>query len=184
MEPLTFVIFGITSNLSQIYLLQALYDLAEKDLLPDKLNIVGIARSQMSQDELESYFDKVLHMENRHHKHPIKLEVFKFLCSKLSYLPGDLDNPSFYLTLKKHLQKLDAKNIVYYLATYPNLYKDIFENLYKLKLNHEDRSWVRLLIEKPIGNDLKSAQELDELLLKYFKESQIYRLDHYLGKET
>lgn len=179
MSALSLIIFGITGNLAQIKLIPALYDMAEKNLLPEKASIVGIARREMSQDEFKNYFHHVLHLENKHHQHEIKEDVFKFLCTKLHYLSGQLEDRALYKKLKEF-----KGNKIYYLATYPELYQTIFANLKNQNLNKQKEGWVRLMIEKPIGNDLKSARELNQLLLKYFSEDQIYRLDHYLGKET
>lgn len=184
MEKLTLVIFGITSNLSQIKLLPALYDLEEKNLLPDLMNIIGVARSPKSRSEVEELIASTLNKENRHHQHEIKQEIAARLCSRIAYLNGELSDPSFYQELKLKLQESHSKNIIYYLATYPNLYSNIFKNLSDLNLNQEKDGWVRLMIEKPIGNNLESARALNRLLCTHFKEEQIYRLDHYLGKET
>lgn len=188
-DSFALVIFGITSNLSQIKLIPALYDIAEKGLLPENTSIIGIARSSKSPEEFREYFRKVLNQENRHHKHDIKEEVLEKLYKNLHYLDGHLDDPAFYKKLSQFMKSLDNKgfecdNRIYYLATYPDLYAQVFENLQKEGLNKQEEGWVRLMIEKPIGNDLKSAKELNQLLLKYFEEGQIYRLDHYLGKET
>lgn len=187
MPALNLVIFGVTSNLSQIKLIPALYDLEEANLLPKQMHIVGVARKPLTKKQLVEFFDQVLHSENRHHQHEIKSEVFARLTSKISYLPGHLEDVEFFHSLKDYLQALNTTkdyNTIFYLATYPNLYKQAFENLQKVGLNQEAHGFVRLMIEKPIGNDLNSAKQLNELLLNYFKEEQIYRLDHYLGKET
>ncbi|MBI2040391.1 glucose-6-phosphate dehydrogenase [Candidatus Microgenomates bacterium] len=189
MDSFALIIFGITGNLAQIKLIPVLYDMAEKNLLPEGMSIIGVARGDMSKIEFQKYFHEVLQMENIHHKHPIKEEVFEKLCQKLHYVNGNIDDPNLYLKLKeymKHLTKkgLSCNNRIYYLATYPDLYHHIFENLQKNSMNKSDKGWVRIMIEKPIGHDLKSARELNNLLLNYFTEDQIYRLDHYLGKET
>ncbi len=177
-------IFGITSNLAQIKLIPALYDMAEKNLLPENLVILGNARSLMKREEFHSFIEKALHLPNIHHQHPINPSVVKLLLSKLHYLPGNLDNPAFYQKLESLLKDFHSTQKVFYLATYPDLYHYIFENLQRVGLNKQDKGFVRLMIEKPIGNDLKSARKLNQLLLTYFTEDQIYRLDHYLGKET
>lgn len=178
-KSLSLVIFGITGNLAQIKLIPVLYDMAEKDLLPENMSIIGIARKPMTDKEFQDYFHHVLHLANIHHQHEIKEDVFKKLCKKLRYISGNADDPELYNKLSSH-----HGNCIYYLATYPGLYKAIFDNLQKFGLNKQDGGWARLMIEKPIGHDLKSARELNHLLLKYFTEDQIYRLDHYLGKET
>ena len=178
------IIFGITGNLAQIKLIPALYDMAEKGLLPEKMTIVGIARKVMNSADFKKYISEVLHMQNVHHQHGIKESVLNVLLSKFHYIDGHLDDSNFYKILNDFLNKKGSANRIYYLATYPELYSHVFENLQKLGLSKQDKGWIRLMIEKPIGNDLKSAQNLNRLLLNYFSEDQIYRLDHYLGKET
>lgn len=183
------VIFGITGNLAQIKLIPVLYDMAEKDLLPENMSIIGIARKPQTPVEFKKYITDVLNMENIHHRHGIKSEALQNLLEKMYFLNGDLDDPKFYLELKEFLNKLGGQgkkcdNRIYYLATYPQLYHHVFENLQRNEMNDQKNGWVRLMIEKPIGSDLKSAQDLNHLLLNYFTEDQIFRLDHYLGKET
>lgn len=189
MDSFALIIFGITGNLAQIKLIPALYDMAAKDLLPKGMVVLGIARKQMTKVEFQKYIYSVLHLENVHHKHPIKEEIFKKLCQRIYYLNGRVDDENFYPDLKQYLTRLAKKGFkvkgrIYYLATYPALYRHIFEGLRKNNLNKQNNGWVRLMIEKPIGHDLKSAKTLNSLLLKYFTEDQIYRLDHYLGKEA
>lgn len=189
MDSFALIIFGITGNLAQIKLIPVLYDMAEKNLLPEGMSIVGIGRRKMAKIEFQKYFYETLHLDNIHHQHPIRQDVFKKLCQRLHYVSGEVDKPNFYSYLKDFLNDLTKKgfrcnNRIYYLATYPNLYKDIFEGLKDNGLNRQNGGWVRLMIEKPIGHNLKSARALNRLLLKYFMEDQIYRLDHYLGKET
>lgn len=181
MESFALTIFGITSNLAQIKLIPALYDMEEKGVLPESMAIIGIARKEMSDEEFKNYIHSVLHLENVHHQHEVKEEVFQKLYQRFKYLSGQIQDQSLYEKLAK---LLNHKNRIFYLATYPELYAQVFENLQKNKLNIQNSGWVRLMIEKPIGHDLKSAQELNKLLLEYFTEDQIYRLDHYLGKET
>ena len=181
MDSFAIIIFGITGNLAQKYLIPTLYDMEEKDLLPKGVTIVGIARRKMSDTNLKEYIHQVLHQENIHHKHKIKMDIFKKLCARINYISGEIEDQNLYAKLKEYLKH---DNRIYYLATYPDLYHYIFENLQKHKLNIQNSGWVRLMIEKPIGHDLSSAKALNELLLKYFEENQIFRIDHYLGKET
>ena len=178
------VFFGITSNLAQKYFIPALYDMVDKGVLPENLVILGNARTPMNKEEFSTYIHKVLHLPNVHHQHDIKEEVFKKLIKRFHYLAGHLDDSGFYPSLDKTLAGFGSSDKIFYLATYPDLYHYIFENLQKVGLNKQSKGFVRLMIEKPIGHDLKSAQELNQLLAKYFTEDQIYRLDHYLGKET
>lgn len=181
MEPFALVIFGITSNLAQIKLIPALYDMEEKGLLPEGMSIVGIARKELSEEELKNYIYTVLNQENIHHQHEIKEEIFRKLVEKFKYISGEITDRKLYEKLKS---LLNHKNRIFYLATYPDLYRHVFENLQKNQLNRQTDGWIRIMIEKPIGHDLESARTLNRLLLKYFSEDQIYRLDHYLGKET
>ncbi len=184
MDKLALIIFGITSNLAQIKLLPALYDMEAAGMLSDNFTVIGSARRKLSDEEFKNFLNLAIHSENRHHDHPIDKQVFERLCKKIHYLSGDLDEPEFYTKLKSTLEKLNKSNHIFYLATYPDLYKMIFDSLKSFGLTDQSKGFVRLMIEKPIGNDLKSAKELNKLLLGYFKEDQIYRLDHYLGKDT
>ena len=189
MDSFALVIFGITSNLAQIKLIPALYDMAQKGELPEKMSIIGTARRPLTAEQFNQYIHEVLHTQNIHHQHDIKEAVFAKLIERMHYLEGSLDDANFYIKLKESLSKLtnlgkECNNRIYYLATYPDLYHYVFENLKNLGMNKQNGGWVRLMIEKPIGNDLRSAKALNALLLKYFTEDQIYRLDHYLGKET
>jgi glucose-6-phosphate 1-dehydrogenase len=108
--------------------------------------------------------------------------------AKISYLPGDFKQKNqsvkLFNQLKNTLVDQGSDNLLFYLATYPNLYEVIFQALNQNGLNSKQNGWVRLIIEKPIGTDLTSAKKLNQLLHRYFKEEQIFRLDHYLGKET
>lgn len=189
MDSFALIIFGITSNLAQIKLIPALYDMTESGVLPEDFQIIGTARSPMSHGDYLKYWNEVLHQENRHHAHPINESVVKKLLSRVHYVNGQLDESGFYDRLRDYLDELgrhkkSCENRIFYLATYPDLYHHIFENLHRSELSKESGCFVRLMIEKPIGTDEASARELNKLLLKYFKESQIFRLDHYLGKET
>lgn len=187
MDSLILVIFGITGNLAQIKLIPALYDMSAKGLLPADMKIIGVARRKYSTDDIKNHLHEALHQQNRHHQHEIKDEIFNKLAQKIHYIDGVVDDPNLYQKIKDLLASLihnDSRNIIFYLATYPSLYAAIFHNLQKNDMSKQSKGFVRLMIEKPIGNDLKSAQDLNKLLLKYFSEDQIYRLDHYLGKET
>lgn len=186
MEPFALVIFGVSGNLAQLKLIPALYDLENKKLLPEGTFIVGMARKNWSEDEYCQYIKEVLHTENRHHQHDVNPDTVKSLLSKMHYLKGDFESGQGYGELKEFLQKKGAagQNHLYYLATYPQFYGPIFNGLQEHGMNKQDSGWVRLMIEKPIGHDEKSARDLDVLLNKYFTEEQIFRLDHYMGKET
>ncbi len=182
MDSYALVIFGITSNLAQIKLIPALYDMVENNSLPKKIKIFGVSRKDWNSEKLKGYFKEVLNKENRHHKHLIAPKVLKELVSKIEFLSGQLEDEKFYFELKKKVANFNKK--IFYLATYPELYEVIFNNFKKADLNGQGSGFVRLIIEKPIGVDLSSAKKLNKLLDRFFSENQIFRLDHYLGKET
>lgn len=188
-DSFSLIIFGITSNLAQKYILQALYDMEDKRILPKNITIVGNARRELGEEEFKEYIRDALNKENRHHQHEIKKEVLEKLLKRMFYLDGYLDNPNFYEKLKNFLDKTTKDNKgrddrIYYLATYPDLYESIFENLKKYNLTEQKNGYVRVMVEKPLGVDLESARKINNLLDKYFKQEQVFRMDHYLGKET
>lgn len=184
MEDFTLIIFGITSNLAQIKLIPTLYDLVASGQLPRNYQIIGVGRTLMDQSQFREFVDKSLHTPNRHHTHPIDPRIVDTLLAHTTYLSGDATNPTCYTQLAA-LLKTAPPNRLFYLATFPSLYATIFSSLKSTKLITQTKShWVRLLIEKPIGTDRDSARELNNLLTTHFHENQLFRLDHYLGKET
>ncbi len=184
MDNFSLVIFGITSNLAQIKLIPALYDMENNGLLPEDARIIGVARKPMSDDALEDLIQKALITENRHHKHDIDENVQSKLISRFSYIAGEVQSDVTYQQLISTFKQNGTVNCIYYLATFPDLYKTIFDQLHTHGLSKPKHGWTRLMIEKPIGNDLQSARQLNQLLQKYFTPEQVFRLDHYLGKQT
>jgi glucose-6-phosphate 1-dehydrogenase len=185
MDSFTLVIFGITSNLAQIKLIPTLYDLVKGNLLDCDFKIIGVGRKAYSPSEFKKYISTTLRAHNRHHTHPIDEDVESKLLDHLTYLPADLTDLENYQKLASLIdQKSECHNRMFYLATFPSLFESIFTNLKKAGLTDQKNGWARLLIEKPIGTDRDSAAALNDLLTKYFTEDQIFRLDHYLGKET
>lgn len=152
--------------------------------MPNDFHIVGVGRTQMDQIEFREFVSKTLRTPNRHHTHAIDETIEQELFTHLTYLPADLTDLDSYAKLGEVLAGHSIDNHMFYLATFPSLYASIFENLKSSGLADEKNGWTRLLIEKPIGNDRDSATQLNTLLTKYFREDQIFRLDHYLGKET
>ena len=184
MERFQLIIFGITGNLSQIKVIPSLYDLQERGVFPENISIIGVGRKPFTSESFKQYFHDVLHLENHHHKHEIKKEVWDKLSKNLEYVSGDLNDPELYKLLDKKGKDMQIENRIVYLATYPDLYQTIFSHVSSSGLSTNQSGWFRLLIEKPIGTDLASAKSLNSLLSKYFKDEQVFRLDHYLGKET
>jgi glucose-6-phosphate 1-dehydrogenase len=185
MERFTLVIFGITSNLAQIKLIPTLYDLVSDHKIGPDFTIIGVGRTPMDKSAFNAYISKTLRSPNRHHTHTIDEAIEQNLLAHMEYLPADLTNPKSFETLKQMIvDSPNSLNRMSYLATFPSLYGSIFENLKKVKLTGQKNGWTRIVIEKPIGHDRDSARALNDLLAEYFTEDQIFRLDHYLGKET
>ncbi len=182
-EPCTFVIFGATGNLSQIKLLPALYHLEEAGKLPDGMKILAIGRREWDdniwREQVKGY------LENKA-RGGINEEVFEKFCQRLRYFQGDLTNPDAYHQLKNLITEDSdlPDNIAFYMAIRPSEFGTVSQYLADAGLNSEESGWRRIVVEKPFGYDLESAQMLDQRMHKDFSESQIYRIDHYLGKGT
>jgi glucose-6-phosphate 1-dehydrogenase len=186
-DPCTFVIFGVTGDLTHRLVIPALYNLAAADLLPDKFCVVGIARTAMSHDDLcESLMTGLRKFATR----PVDDAIAKRLLGCLTPVAADTSDPNSFDRLREQLEKLEAKrstggNRLFYLATPPNAFAPITRGLGRAGLlKEEGGAWRRLVIEKPFGTDLASAKALNAEILKIVDEHQIYRIDHYLGKET
>ena len=187
-EPCAFVIFGAAGDLTKRLLLPALYNLAAAKHLPDDFCLVGVARYDLSDQDFRQQMRDALRDFATEITVP---ETRDALLSRCRYVRGDLDDPSTYARLKAVLTAVDENgvetpdNYLFYLATPPDLFATVARQLSKSGLAKEqDGSWRRLVVEKPFGTDLKSARSLNKQLLDVFSETQIYRIDHYLGKET
>ena len=186
-EPAVMVIFGASGDLTARKLVPALYDLAAQRRLPLEFAVVGTSRSEMSHEEFREKLRKSL---EEHRSGKVSDEVWDSFAGGIFYLAGDSKEAESYDELRDFLKKVDGErgtqgNRAFYLSTSPSLVPAIVERLGEAGLNSgEDGGWSRLVVEKPFGRDLESAQELNEEIRRYFKESQIYRIDHYLGKET
>jgi len=174
MSDTVFVIFGISSDLSMVKLLPAIYHLVKNKGVSD-FSIVGLASSDYTVDYLVDNFKKRM-------KNP-DLKVINKIKERLVYQKGDFNDPSTYIELMNNINQSGNKNILYYLATLPEYFKSITCNLKKQGLTKEKNNWVRIVFEKPFGTDLKSAIDLNNCVTSAFSESQVYRIDHYLAKE-
>lgn len=181
LEPTTLVLFGITGDLSQKKILPALYDMYKKSSLPKNFSVVGFSRREFTDEQIRRFvIENLTEMPDR-----------DFL-EKFSYVQGQFDKSENYLILGRHLAELDEKfegctNKLFYLSTPPDFYETISLNLSNSGLSIPcggDDGFARILLEKPFGKDLETAQKLDSLLAELFKEEQIYRIDHYLAKES
>jgi glucose-6-phosphate 1-dehydrogenase len=180
------VIFGANGDLAKRKLLPALYRLACERRLPPAFAVLGNSRTEMTDDAFrETMRDSVRQfLENS----PFDDALWDAFSRKLFYVPGDLHDPAMYAVLARRLDEIErdartAGNVVFYLSTHPGHYAAVVERLGAAGL-HAGRGWRRVVIEKPFGRDLESARELDRRLHAVFPETDIYRIDHYLGKET
>ncbi|MGF7141200.1 glucose-6-phosphate dehydrogenase [Roseimarinus sediminis] len=177
--PHIVVIFGASGDLTKRKLIPAIFNLHQKDLLGHPFVILGVSRTKMSDDEFREKMKEFLPEEESH----------RDFLSHLHYEAIQTAERGDYQLLKDRIEKLKKElnapaNIVFYMSTPPSLYSIIPEYLAEVGLNSEDDGFKRLIIEKPFGTNLESARKLNTDLLRYFNEDQLYRIDHYLGKET
>ncbi len=184
------VIFGASGDLMARKLMPALYALAAQRLLPHCFSIVGVARRDLSEDGFRQQMREAVEQFSRFG--PIRSEVWDSLAQTLHYLAASFEDPKGYLQLRDLLARVDQAcgtggNRLFYLATPPTAYAGIVRSLGEAGLaspGENGKGWTRIIIEKPFGRDLTSAQELNRQVLEVFREPQVYRIDHYLGKET
>ena len=185
-DPCSFVIFGATGDLTHRLVLPALYNLAAVDLLPEKFCVVGVARNGMSNEDMRESLLKGL---RQYKARPIDEAIAKRLLECVTSIEADPSDPASFDAMAEKLNKLEAKretggNRLFYLATPPSAFAPIAKELGRAGMLKENGSWRRLVVEKPFGTSLASAKALNDELLKIADEQQIYRIDHYLGKET
>ncbi|HEB86937.1 MAG TPA: glucose-6-phosphate dehydrogenase [Gammaproteobacteria bacterium] len=181
------VIFGAAGDLTKRKLFPALYYLSVANRLPERFAVLGVSREALSSEQ----YRELMNTESRVHLDgDYSAEVWDRLVQCCHYLQGDFRDPEAYEALAKKLSELDDQcqtggNYLFYMATPPAFFGDIAEQIVNAGLAHEDEGhWRRLVIEKPFGHDLQSARALNRKLLDMFNERQLYRIDHYLGKET
>jgi len=186
-QPAAIVIFGASGDLTRRKLVPALHSLACEGLLPPATQVLGIARSPLSDEAFRArLYEGVVEYARLK---PDICQLWPRFAARHTYLAGDYDDPETYRRLARRLGHLDAThgtrgNCLFYLATPPSLYPVIIEQLGRAGLNRSDAGWTRIIIEKPFGHDLRSACQLNRRVHAVFDESQVYRIDHYLGKET
>ncbi len=184
-EPCVVVIFGATGDLTKRKLLPALCRLLDQGCL-ESVGILGIGRNPMSEDEFQKMVREAL--ESSKKIEHLDEEQWRKFSERLHYMAGELDDENTYNQVSTRLEELAkegaSKNRLFYLATPPSLFSMIVKQLGESGLANEDEQWSRIVIEKPFGHDLESAKALNTEILQVFKESQVYRIDHYLGKET
>jgi glucose-6-phosphate 1-dehydrogenase len=185
-HPTTLVIFGASGDLAKRKLLPAIYNLAHEGALPERFNLVGCARSDWSDDEFRDVARDAIQRFSR--RKPDETVLAKLL-EQARYVAGTFDEESVYQRIGKITDEEDqeaglAFNRIYYLSVAPQFFEVITEQLGKNGLNTHEEADVRIVVEKPFGHDLQSALHLNSVLLSVFNERQVFRIDHYLGKET
>jgi glucose-6-phosphate 1-dehydrogenase len=181
------VIFGATGDLTKRKLLPALYNLAKAKLLSRKFALVGAAFDPLSAEAFRQHLSEAI---RTYATDELDAEVLDWFEKRIYYVQGDFRDPEFYWRLKELCTEVCGKNAIednyfYYLATAPSFFGEIVRQLGQAGLATEEcDNWRRVIIEKPFGHDLESARELNNDIKKVLRERQIYRIDHYLGKET
>ncbi len=190
--PCAMVIFGAAGDLTKRLIVPALYNLACSKLLPEQFAVLGVDLADETGDawhnSLRNMLDQFVKTEGNEPR--VNEDVWNWLKSRMSYMRGDLNNPATYEQLKSKLGEQDARhqtcaNYLFYLAVADRFFEPVVEHLGQSELACEREGvWRRVVIEKPFGHDLASAQELNRKILSTVSETQVYRIDHYLGKET
>ena len=185
--PCAVVIFGASGDLAKRKLIPALYRLVQERLLPAEFAVVGLGRTPMTDEEFrEKMKESVAEFSE---SKTVDEEVWRSFAAGLRYLPSSIDRPESYAELARRLEEVDAErgtqgNRLFYLSVAPEFYAEAVKQLGDAGLTRQDKGWVRVIIEKPFGTSLESARELNQQILRHLEESQVYRIDHYLGKET
>jgi glucose-6-phosphate 1-dehydrogenase len=186
-EPCVLVIFGASGDLTKRLLIPAIYNLACDGLLPEEFAIVGIAMDEFTTEQFrEKMSNDIRRFSTRTE---IDTKTWDWLCSRLYYTQGKFGDDTVFARLKDLVSKLDTQyqargNVLFYMATPPSVFGLISDNLEKAGFKTSSAGWKRIIVEKPFGHDLASAISLNREILTYWTEDQVYRIDHYLGKET
>jgi glucose-6-phosphate 1-dehydrogenase len=185
-HPTTLVIFGATGDLAKRKLLPAIYNLAHEGALPERFNLVGVSRGEQTDEEFQNLARESIEQFSRR---PADDKVLASLVEGMRYVAGSFDEDGMYERLAGVLDEHDTAagivfNRLFYLSTAPSFFPVIAKALGDRGLHRHEDAEVRMIVEKPFGTDLESALELNRELLSVFRERQIFRIDHYLGKET
>jgi glucose-6-phosphate 1-dehydrogenase len=185
-EPAVFVIFGASGDLTRRKLVPAIYNLAQSGHLPERFAILGVARHTM---EDAAFRATMREQVARAEEQPLQNEVWHAIEERLYYLAGEFTDAELYVNLAARLREIGGRhdippNHLFYLATPPDMFAPVVTRLGQAGLTQEDAGWRRVIVEKPFGYDLGDARALNGQLSQALAESQIYRIDHYLGKET
>ncbi len=186
-EPCVLVIFGASGDLTKRKLVPALFDLAHDGSLPPDVTVLGIGQDQMSEEEFREQMR--MGVGDAPQAGGVPQEEWAAFATRLSYTTGDLKDPATYRDISERLEKMKRQdgasaNHLFYCATPPSLAPSIVEGLGHAGLAAEQHGWARIIIEKPFGRDRDSANALNDTIAAVFREHQVFRIDHYLGKET
>ncbi|WP_067796308.1 glucose-6-phosphate dehydrogenase [Actinomadura formosensis] len=185
--PCVLVLFGVTGDLSRKKLLPAIYDLANRGLLPPGFSLVGFARRDW---ENEDFRQIAYESVKAHARTPFREDVWTHLSEGMHFVPGEFSDPDAFDALSMAVKELDESrgtggNYAFYLSIPPKFFPQVVEQLQRSGLaDRREGAWRRVVIEKPFGRDLKTAVELNDTVHRVFPEESIFRIDHYLGKET
>jgi glucose-6-phosphate 1-dehydrogenase len=187
--PAVIVIFGASGDLTKRKLVPALHSLACEGVLHPQTQILGVARSEFTEESFRKHLFEGVRAYARLKPDRNICRHWDNLADRHHYLQGSYDDPETYQRLQTTLAQMDkthgtAGNRLFYLATPPFVYSDVVAQLGEAGLNHSANGWAHIVVEKPFGHDLESARALNTQIHEVFKEAQIYRIDHYLGKET
>ncbi|MGA4642978.1 glucose-6-phosphate dehydrogenase [Limisphaera sp. 4302-co] len=187
-QPCSIVLFGASGDLTRRKLMPALFHLFQAGQLPDPFRIIGVARRPYTDD---SWREELRAAVQKHGRPPGPSDQeWERFAARIFYCRGDLDEPETYRLLAGRLQEAESDelrhNILFYLATRPSQFAEVVEHLHRQGLvqSRPDKGWQRIVVEKPFGHDLASARALNETLARFVSEEQLFRIDHYLGKET
>jgi len=182
-DPCALVIFGASGDLATKKLFPALYSLAFRSLLSEHFAVLGVARTEETDDEFRERMKEAV---KEHGRDPFREEVWDALAEGMAYVAADFTDESGFDEIARRLEELDegratGGNRVYYLAIPPSVFAPVVRALGKRR---STKGWTRLIVEKPFGHDLASARELNTVVHEHFDENEVFRIDHYLGKET
>lgn len=186
--PTQIIILGGSGDLSNRKLIPALLDLYYRKKLPENFNIIGLARTPRNDDEYREFVKESIIQHERNHAHTD--DTVNSFCQHIRYVSGSFDEASSYTKLKEKINQFDRDNDgtshrLFYFAVPPKYYEQIFIDLHNSGATKTAKeNWTHILVEKPFGKNLETAQELDATLAKLYKECQIFRIDHYLAKES
>ncbi|HTV94237.1 MAG TPA: glucose-6-phosphate dehydrogenase [Verrucomicrobiae bacterium] len=186
-DPCSIVFFGASGDLFKRMLLPAVYSLRMHGTLPNDFAVVGVSRAEYTDDSFREYCKEQLEQFAPADQKP-QGAMWEDFARRLSYVAGEFDDHKTYGELAKHIANNDAElgtrgNRLFYLSTPPSVFPTIIELLREADLNQQHDGWARIIVEKPFGTDLESARALQTEVEKVFNESEVYRIDHYLGKE-